>query len=226
MPSSHVMSTPLNRRLRLPAYTTAESATLVQTKPQTVSRWFHSYSPVFANQKERRAGLSYLQLVEVAFAASFRELGVSLQRVRKAHQYLANVFQVEYPFAQLQVRTDGAHILSELEQVGRGHQQRMIVADAAGQQVWPELIADRIAQFDYEFDLALRWHPRGRRVPIVVDPRISFGAPTVESAGIATWVLRERFQAGETLDELEDDFHVTEEHLRAALAFEGVELAA
>ena len=63
-------------------------------------------------------------------------------------------------------------------------------------------------------------------MPIVVDPRISFGAPTVESAGIATWVLRERFQAGETLDELEDDFHVTEEHLRAALAFEGVELAA
>ena len=226
MPSSHPISTTLNRSLRLPAYTTADSAVLAQTKSQTVSRWFHNYSPVFANQKERRSSLSYLQLVEVAFAASFRELGVSLQRVRKAHAYLANVFKVEYPFAQLQVRTDGAHVLSELEPVGRGYQQRMIVADAAGQQAWPELIAARIAQFDYEFDLALRWHPRGRRVPIVVDPRISFGAPTVESAGIATWILRERFQAGETLDELEDDFHVNEEHLRAALAFEGVELAA
>ena len=220
------ISQSLRRRLYLPAYRTSEASMLAQTHWQTVSRWFHGHRQVFVGAKRARAPLSYLQLVEVAFVASFRAAGVSLQRVRKAQEYLSKVFQVEYPFAQLELKTDGVHVLKELEEREEGQGVRLVVADRAGQEAWPQLIAERIAQFDYAYELALTWHPRGQEVPIVVDPRISFGAPIVEQAGVATWVLRERYQAGESLDELEDDFGVTPTELMAALKFEGVSLAA
>ena len=199
---------------------------LAQAHPQTVSRWFRGGRPVFESDKELRAALSYHQLVEVAFVASFRLAGVSLQRIRKAHGYLAKMFQVEYPFAQLELKTDGVHILKELQEREDHHTHKLVVADQAGQEAWPEVISQRIAQFEYEFDLALRWHPRGSDVPIIVDPRISFGAPIVESAGVATWVLRARYESGESLRELQDDFGVPTRELKAALEFEGVGLAA
>ena len=199
---------------------------LAEAHPHTVSRWFRGQQPVFEPGKQLRAALSYHQLVEVAFVASFRLVGLSLQRIRKAHEYLAKMFHVEYPFAQLELKTDGVHILKELEDREDHHARKLVVADRAGQEAWPEVIAERIAQFEYEFGLALRWHPRGSGVPIIVDPRISFGAPIVESAGVATWVLRERYESGESLRELEDDFSVPARELKAALEFEGVRLAA
>lgn len=212
----------LRKRLYLPAYRTNEAAWLAQTTAQTVSRWYHGYQPVFHDHKEERVALSYLQLVETAFVASFRKFQISLQRVRRAHQYLSRMFQVQYPFAQLALKTDGVHILKDLEEHENGHKAKMIVADHFGQEAWPQVIAERFEQFVYEYDLALRWFPRGAAVPIVVDPRISFGAPIVQRAGIATWVLRERYEAGETLEELQDDFRVDENELRMALEFERV----
>lgn len=220
------LSPSLRRRLYLPAYHTVEAAKLASTAAQTVSRWYHGYLPVFEKTKERRAALSYLQLVEIAFVASFRRYGVSLQRIRKAHAYLSNMFQVEYPFAELRLKTDGAHVLKDLEEVENGRRPALIVADKAGQEVWPQIIAERFEEFEYEYNLALRWFPRGKIVPIVVDPRISFGAPIVASAGVTTWVLKERFETGETLEELEDDFGIDQRDLRLALEFEGIRLAA
>jgi uncharacterized protein (DUF433 family) len=174
----------------------------------------------------QQAGLlSYMQVVEVAFVADFRRLGVRLDNLRRAHEYLRKTFRVEYPFAQLDVKADGASVLAEYA----GHEdgeivRRLIAADRDGQLIWPRTIQERFAQFDYERRLAVRWHPRGRENPILVDPRIAFGAPVIEQVGIATWIIRERYEAGEEIAEIEEDYGVTREQIAAALAFEGVKL--
>jgi len=218
------------RRLYLPAYRYAEAARLVQTTSQTITRWYHGYEspghrmrPVLPLQQSGL--LSYMQVVEVAFVADFRRLGVRLAGLRRAHQYLRKTFQVEYPFAQLDVKTHGVSVLAEYAAHEGGRTLcRLIAAERGGQSVWPEAIQERFDQFDYEHQLAVRWHPRGREYPILVDPRIAFGAPVIEPAGIATWIIRERYEAGEEIPEIEDDFGVTPEQIAAALAFEGVEL--
>jgi uncharacterized protein (DUF433 family) len=218
------------RRLYLPAYRSAEAARLVQTTVQTITRWYHGYESRGPRLRSvlpvPQAGLlSYMQVVEVAFVADFRRLGVRLESLRQAYRYLRKTFQVEYPFAQLDVKTDGVSVLAEYvaHEGGRALGQ-MIAADRGGQLVWPEAILERFDQFDYEHQLAARWHPRGRENPILVDPRIAFGAPIIEPAGIATWIIRERYEAGEEIPEIEEDFGVTPEQIAAALAFEGVEL--
>ena len=87
-------------------------------------------------------------------------------------------------------------------------------------------VADRISQFDYEDGLALRWHPRGRDSVILVDPRIAFGAPVISGTGVPTWVVKDRVQAGEDLVEIEDDFGLSPDQLKQALAFEDVAVPA
>lgn len=220
------------RRLYLPSYRTREAARLAEVHPNTVRNWFYGSwradggrYPVFAQPTTPGANLSWLQLVETAFVAAFRRQGVSLAALRRSYEYLIKVFNTEYPFAQLRLRTDGAHVLKELEQTN-DLALGLIVTDQAGQAVWSDLIMRRIYEFDYEEGLAVVWHPRGRDTPIVMDPRVAFGAPIVRQSGVPTWVFRERREAGESLAEIADDFSAEPAEVAAALEFEGVSLAA
>ena len=181
---------------------------------------------------QRREHLSYLQLVEVAFVATLRKLGVSLQRIRRARAYAAQVLNAEYPFAEYRWLTEGHHAMLNLIDVddhapetdGGASISSLVVGDAHGQIAWQEMIGARFAEFDYEEDLALTWHVRGRDNPVVIDPRVSFGAPTVR--GLPTWVLKGRWKAGESISDIEDDFGLEEEEITHGLGFEGIQLAA
>jgi uncharacterized protein (DUF433 family) len=166
--------------------------------------------------------LSYYQLVEVAFVATFRGLGVSLQRIRKARDYVAQVLKSEYPFADQSWLTEGHHVLLELRNIeGQAFVGHLVVADEHGQMGWQDLISDRFHQFDYEDGTALVWHLRGRDNPVSIDPRVSFGAPTVK--GIPTWALKGRWDAGESILDMQEDFDLREDDVRQGLQFEGVD---
>ena len=222
---------PLQRRLYLPAYSVQEAAYLAGTTRETVTRWCLGYSsrghrlPAVIKGKQPWKPLSYLELVEVAFAATCRNLGMTLQRIRKAHDYLAKNFQEDYPFAAFKLTVNGAHILKDLQEI-EGESIPLIVADEHGQLGWSPMVADRIDQFVWEFDVAMPWFPRGKSMRIMLDPRISFGAPTVADTGISTWTFRERYEAGETIDEIIDDFQVQRADVLLALEFEGIKIAA
>ena len=215
---------PWRRRLYLPAYRVAEAGRYAEVHPQTVSRWHLGNARTTAALPGRGKGndLSYYQLVEVAFVATFRKLGVSLQRIRKARDYAAQVLKSEYPFAEHSWLTEGHHVLLELpETVGQAFANNLVVADANGQIGWKDVIGDRFHQFEYEDETALVWHLRGRENPVSIDPRISFGAPTVK--GIPTWALKGRWDAGERITEIQDDFGLDEYDVRHGLQFEGVD---
>jgi uncharacterized protein (DUF433 family) len=218
-------------RLYLPAYRLAEAARLTGTTGQTISRWYRGYSvpghrmkPVLPS--DGTPLLSYLQLVEVAFVADFRRSGVKLDRLRQAHEYCRKTFSSEYPFAQYRFKTDGVHVLAEFmeHEGGWRSDEHLITTDAGGQVVWVPAIRERLDQFDYEHNVAFRWHPRGRSSVILIDPRIAFGAPVIGDTGLPTWVVKERYEAGEELQEIEEDFDIARPQVEAALEFEGVAL--
>lgn len=218
---------PWRRRLYLPAYRVGDAGRYAEVHPQTVSRWHLGNARTTATLPGRGKGndLSYYQLVEVAFVATFRKLGVSLQRIRKARDYAGQVLKSEYPFAEHSWLTEGHHVLLELrETVGQDFVKDLIVADEHGQIGWREMIGERFHQFDYQDEIALVWHLRGRENPVSIDPRISFGAPNVK--GVPTWALKGRWDAGERVADIQDDFGLSEEDIRSGLSFEGVEIDA
>ena len=206
------------KRLLLPTYQVRSAAAYVKVSTDTVRRWQEETSSGVAISTRRHGvSLSYFQLQELAIVAAMRRLGVKLLTIRLARDYLAKYLETEFPFADERVKSDGQDILLlATEQFDRSL-EALIVANRGGQCAWPEIIGKRFAEFEYEKSIALRWYLAGDK-QIVIDPRVCFGAPTVQ--GVQTWVIRGREKAGEAIDEIADDFGLTVENVKAALEFE------
>ncbi len=209
------------RRLRLPAYAVRDAARYAHVSVQTILSWQKAqgeYVPALA-ERERGDALSYLQLVELRFVAAMREAGVTLKTIRRAREYLASRWKTDHPFATAPLKTDGQYIIQDLEEAeGSELADRLMIADKGGQLSWKPIIGDKFLEFDYEGEWAMRWRLAGQDSPIIIDPRIAFGAPIVK--GIPTWALVSRHDAGESSDEIADDFRLDRADVKAALTFE------
>lgn len=60
-----------------------------------------------------------------------------------------------------------------------------------------------------------------RRV-ITIDPRLSYGRPSLASKGISTAILAERVNAGESTEELADYYGLDEQDVKEAIIYEGL----
>lgn len=213
-------------RLYVPNYRIREAAKYAHLTPQTVAGWHKSS---WSNQKgtlsakEKGAALSYLQLIEVAVVASFRKAGVTMRSIGAAREYVRKQMQAEYPFAEYRFKTDGSDLWMDYAQIeAKAGHGKLLVASQSGQLAWSDIIG-RLQEFEYEKDgLAVRWHVAGRDGGVIIDPRVQFGAPAVD--GVPTWVFKGRWEAGETLNEIADDFGVPNSSVTTALQFEEVDL--
>lgn len=225
------MNAPVNEqdfwraRLFVPNYRIRDAARYALLSPQTVVNWHGkpgaNVKPMLSG-KAKGAALSYLQLIEVAVVASFRKAGVSLRKIKAAREYLAKQMEAEFPFAEYRFKTDGRELWMDYAQFeAAAGDKTLLVASREGQLAWSDIIG-KLQEFDYEeAGLAIRWHVRGADQEVVIDPRVQFGAPSVH--GVATWVYKGRWQAGEPVDEIADDFGVANSSVLQALRFEGID---
>ncbi len=211
-----------SERLYLSSYRYIDVAQLVQVTPRTVARWRRTYGLLGrrAAQDSYSEPLSHLELITIAFIAAFRGVGVDLDDLRQVHDSLRNLFDNEYPFALEDFKTHAPQALAHLPS---DQLSRYGITLRQKQYRWSEPILDRFALFDYEQGLALRWRPRGLDSPIVVNALVAFGSPTVEGTGVPTYILKQRYVAGETLEEIAEDFSLSVTQLQEALSFEGVD---
>lgn len=223
---SELTDQPWRRRLYIPAYRISEAAHYAGTSARTVADWHRigGRKEVTLSQKEPRVSLNYFQLIEVAVVAAFRRAGVHLQRIRDAREYVSKTLSAEYPFATYRFKTDGKRLLMDYTQVegerGRG---KLLGVDDGGQLAWEEIIGWRLTEFDYDTGdngIVIRWHVAGKKMPIIIDPQLSFGAPTLH--GVPTWALKGRWTAGESIDDISKDFGLKKLEIRKALRFEGI----
>jgi uncharacterized protein (DUF433 family) len=212
---------PWRRRLYLPSYQIAEAANYAGIAPQTVAAW-HKIEKEFLSEKEEKAALSYMQLIEVAVVAAFRKMGVPLKNIRATRDYAKHHLKSEYPFATYKFKEEAKHLYldsNELKDVAPGS---VVQTDQGGQLAW-ETVIGRLREFDYEDEydgLALKWHVAGRSAPIIIDPRIAFGAPAVK--GTPTWIIKGRWDAGESDSDIAEDFRINPSDVKEALKFEGI----
>lgn len=216
---------PWRRRLYLPNYQIGEAARYAKISPQTVAAWHKegARAKVTLSAKEQGAALSYMQLIEVAVVAAFRKAKIQLPRIRAAREYIRKTLKEEYPFCVYKFKTDGKGLWVDYEQIeGEQGKGKHLRADQGGQLAWDEIIGPVLKEFEYEDNIAVRWHVAGQKSPIIIDPRISFGAPIVK--GTPTWVIKGRWAAGESIADIADDFGLRKTEVKDALAFEGIDL--
>jgi len=205
------------RRLEIPAYRVGEAARYVGLAPQTVTAWHRTGVRQTLSAKERRNPLTYLQLIEVAVVAAARNAGVRLDNIRRTRDYISRQFGSKFPFAEYRFKTDGEGLfIDQVDSNAAEGQETVLRPDRGGQLAWRAIIG-RLDEFEYD-EIVHRWHVAGRDSAIVIDPRIAFGKPSV--GGIATWVLRGRADAGESVPDIADDFGLAMDDVRAAIEFE------
>jgi uncharacterized protein (DUF433 family) len=212
------------RRLVIPNYQVQEAAKYARIAPQTVVHWQKGAAGPALAPRVPRLALSYMQLIEVAIVAAMRKAGVPLKRIRETRDYIRKTLTSEFPFAEHRFKTDGHRLFMDFDQfVGRKRGRgKLLRPDQGGQLAWDAVIG-RLDEFEYERGAGrvIRWHVAGPKSSVVIDPRVSFGAPMIK--GVPTWAIRGRWTAGEDPEEIADDFGLRKAEVVDALAFEGVD---
>lgn len=71
---------------------------------------------------------------------------------------------------------------------------------------------------DFKDDAAVLWRPAGRESPVVIDPEMRSGNPSVD--GISTSVLKEYSDEGYSYEEIARDFNLPVRDVELAVAYE------
>lgn len=205
-----------------PMYTFGEASQLAGVSPQTVRNWLFGYtvkerqaSPLFKAPPDQTTFCSFLQLIEIIVAAQFRKVShTSFLVVKRAYDNAQNEWGVNYPFAHLKLKAMGGHIVNMISE-----SPSFQAVDELHQWTIPGLIQQTIDQLEYESELAAKWYPVGKTIPIVVDPRISAGLPTIVGRGVTVEAIDKRFSSGQKWDFIAQDYELTEDTVQEVLRY-------
>ncbi|MBI2852590.1 MAG: DUF433 domain-containing protein [Chloroflexi bacterium] len=158
-----------------------------------------------------------MELIEIIVAATFRKAErKSFQTVRRAYDNARTIYELEYPFARLELKAIGGHIVHIMRVPGAA----LRAIDSPEQYTLPDLVQQIInEQLDFERELASRWYPLGKGIPIVVDPRISAGLPTIKGRGVTVDAIYKRFKADEAIRFIAKDFDLKSEIVEQVIRF-------
>jgi len=202
----------------LPNYGLAEAAHYLRIPLATLRDWalgchYQTNSgrrrskPLIELPQPGLRSLSFFNLVEAhVLDAIRREHNIPMYKVRQALDYIQKHFPSKHPLAQQRFETDGVDLF--VSQFGS-----LISASQSGQLAIRELLVGHLQRVEHDSSgLAIRLYPFTRKRTldeprnIVIDPHVSFGRPVVAGTGIATNIIAERYKAGESIDELADDY--------------------
>ncbi len=202
-----------------PLYTIPEAARLARVSPGTVRSWlFGAETGESLFQAQPALMVSFLQLIEVVVAAAFRRAErVSLARLKNAHHNAKREMGLDYPFAFEQLEVVGGHVVRILhaKQPGANHQ----AIDEPSSWTLPDPVACVGRQIGYEGELAARWYPVGDEIPIVIDPRVTAGVPTIQDRGVSVHAIRKRYLAGQDMAFIARDFRLDVNVVECAVRF-------
>lgn len=213
-----------------PLYTLREAARYLDVPEATLRTWVRGrgypvqrgsrreWSPPLIETPGGGPLLSFYNLVEAnVLAALRRERRISMHRVRRAVEAARAFLGVERPLL--------LDLQAGLKEVFVERGGELLSLTRSGQVALREILESFLKRVDRdEKGLPLRFRPpvgeKTRADWITLDPRVAFGAPAVER--VETRVLALRYDAGEELEEIAEDYGLPPHAVREALVFEGL----
>lgn len=217
----------------VPAYSLAEAAYYLGVPAATLRSWVagrmystakgdRQFRPIIEPADPKRLRLSFVNLVEAHVLSALRRehKNIRLPKIRDAIAYLRTKLHSRRPLAEQNFETDGLDLFvrkyGELINVTREGQLAM--EDVL------RLFLKRIARDSKGAPVRLYLFTRRGEVDephaVAVDPTISFGRPVLEGTGIPTEVLAQRYKAGDSLEELAEDYGRRKEEIEEAIRYE------
>lgn len=217
----------------VPAYAIAEAARYLGMPTATLRSWVigrmypvaggtRLFRPVIAIADKERKRLSFINLVEAHVLNAIRRTHhIALPKVRSALDYLRRQLGSPRPLIDRQFTTDNVNLFID-------YYGRLMNITEPGQYAMREVLSEHLKLIRRDpqgipkrlFLFPARAERRDREPPIMIDPRISFGRPVLVGTGISTTALTQRFEAGESMDELAEDYGRPRAQIEEAIRFE------
>jgi len=216
----------------LPAYGVSEAAHYLLLARATLRSWVAGMSygagvhkkqfrPVIEPAATSPVALSFTNLIEAhVLAAIRRKHRVDMADIRRTIVFLKKEFGSKHPLADHKFETNGVDLFVE-------HLGEFISASEGGQIAVRDLLKAhlrRIERDDKGFPLRLypftRVDEPEQPKNIVIDPFVSFGKAVITGTGVSTDIVAERFKAGESADELANDYGCAREKIEEAIRCE------
>lgn len=211
-----------------PAYTVSEVAHYLTLPPATVRYWAvgrGGSAPLIDVPRRDPTLLSFLNLTELhVLAAIRRKHQVKMRSIRSAIEYLARNAQgaqdKSHPLISRQLETDGLDLF--IERYGK-----LINIGKSGQTAMRRIIAGALRRIDRDpSGVPIKLYPFTRNevdeppAMVVIDPEVSAGRPVIAGTGLATQLLAERYKAGESINDLANDYERGTEEIEEAIRCE------
>lgn len=161
-------------------------------------------------RRGNQATVPFIGFAEAYVLATFRRAGVPLQRIRPAVEALQKEIGIGHALASRRLYTDGAEVLYDHAREHEAGEVLDLVVVRTGQRQFAQVVKDYLHRITYADD---GWATRLRlpaysRAEVVVDTRLAFGLPVVAHGGARVEDLVDRFQAGDGVADIADDFGV------------------
>ena len=213
------------QRVARPLYSYADVDRLAEVSRGTAKRWLKGYAyktsegevvnrPPVTTGVRRDEAVSFIDLIEVVAIGSLKKLGLTVAEIRKIVAECQQDLDSPRPLTSLKFKTDGRDIFVSMDSQLRGLRKHR------NQQAWSEVLEPFLEELDYTDAYASRWWPLGKEKPIVVDPDYGFGLPVVSRSGVRTEIIFERAEAGDSVEQIADDFNLAVPDIEEALRYE------
>ncbi len=219
----------------MPAYGISEVAHYLQIPPSTLRSWVKGrfypteaghqfFEPLIVLPNVTETGpslLSFINVVEVhVLDALRREHRIAMYKMREALTYIAQLFPSKHPLVDQKFETDGIDLF--IEKYGQ-----LINITQQGQLAMRNVLYAYLSRIVHDatgVPVKLYLYTRTRDLDeprvIAMDPYVSFGRPILEGTGIPTAIVAERYKAGETIEELADDYERPSRDIQEAIRCE------
>jgi uncharacterized protein (DUF433 family) len=214
------------------AYTLAEAARYLRLPAATLRSWLLGrqyptadgsgrFPPLIHPASKRPPLLSFSNLIEAHVLRALRtEHGVPVKALRGALTYAEKELSIDRLLLRPELCAEAGKMF--LDRYGQ-----LIELTASGQLAMKQLFEQHLKRVEWgESKFPVRLYPflsaasPSEARPIVIDPRISFGRPVVQRKGISTLAIAERIDAGETVEDVANDYDLGPSEVEQAILYE------
>jgi uncharacterized protein (DUF433 family) len=209
-------------------YTEAAAARLLGLAQGTLNYWLEGgerrgkvYRPVIrVEPRGDRAAVTWAEFIEAALLREYRRThGVPMAELRAFIDVVRERYGTPYPLADRRPFIVGRELLSRAQETAGLDAEFCLVAEVQGQYVLTSPADSFVRRVTWEGDTAAEFRPHNDpQSPVRMNPDIRFGRPAI--AGIATEAFWEHEQAGESVEEIAEEFSVAPDAVLWALAYE------
>ncbi len=217
----------------IPAYPVKDAAGYLHIPVRTLRSWLEgrsyptkggqqAFEPLIQRPHPDYPQLSFTNLVEAHVLRIIRETHqVKLDKVRKALDYIGQQFNTPHPLVMKRFQTDGVDLF--VDQV-----DQLVNVSRSGQLAMRETLKHLLTRVEWNADgIASRFFPVVDLVPepgsdrlIFIDPSIQFGKPVIAGRGVPTRAIVSLIDAGDSIEDVADEFGCAPAQVKAAIQFE------